>query len=57
MVKSLNNFLNIFQLPIVKANSLLDYFPKDTILFIDEISRVIEMNESLEKEEAEWYTI
>jgi len=36
--------------------SLIDYFPKDTILFIDEISRVHEMNDSLEKEEAEWYT-
>ena len=39
-----------------EANSLIDYFSKDTILFVDEISRVIEMNESLEKEEAEWYT-
>ncbi|MBB6447469.1 transcription-repair coupling factor [Bacillus benzoevorans] len=38
------------------ASSLLDYFPKNTILFIDEISRVQEMNESLEREEAEWYT-
>ena len=39
-----------------EANSLIDYFPKDTIVFIDEISRVQEMNDSLEKEEAEWYT-
>nr|WP_295970509.1 transcription-repair coupling factor [uncultured Bacillus sp.] len=38
------------------ASSLLDYFPKNTVLFIDEISRVQEMNESLEREEAEWYT-
>ena len=27
-------------------NSLIDYFPKDSICFIDEISRVQEMNES-----------
>lgn len=39
-----------------RASSLLEYFSKDTILFVDEISRVQEMNESLEKEEAEWYT-
>ncbi|MFP7446957.1 transcription-repair coupling factor [Bacillus infantis] len=37
-------------------NSLLDYLPQDGLIFIDEISRVQEMNESLEKEEAEWYT-
>ena len=56
MVKSLNRFLNIFQLPMSEASSLIDYFPKNTIVFIDEISRVHEMNDSLEKEEAEWYT-
>lgn len=37
-------------------SSLLDYLMKNTILFIDEISRVQEMNDSLDKEEAEWYT-
>ncbi|WP_066321861.1 transcription-repair coupling factor [Bacillus sp. FJAT-29814] len=37
-------------------SSLLDYLPKDGLVFIDEISRVHEMNESLVKEEAEWYT-
>jgi len=39
-----------------QASSLVDYCEKNTIFFIDEISRVQEMNESLEKEEAEWYT-
>ncbi len=39
-----------------EPNSLIDYFSKDTIVFVDEISRVLEMNESLEREEAEWYT-
>lgn len=37
-------------------NSLLDYLPSNGIVFIDEISRVQEMNDSLVKEEAEWYT-
>ncbi|MDR7080346.1 transcription-repair coupling factor (superfamily II helicase) [Neobacillus niacini] len=36
--------------------SLLDYLPRSGMVFIDEISRVHEMNESLIKEEAEWYT-
>lgn len=37
-------------------NSLLDYLPENGLVFIDEISRVQEMDVSLEKEEAEWYT-
>jgi transcription-repair coupling factor (superfamily II helicase) len=37
-------------------NSLVDYLPYNGLIFIDEISRVQEMNDSLEKEEAEWYT-
>ncbi|WML41885.1 transcription-repair coupling factor [Neobacillus sp. OS1-2] len=36
--------------------SLLDYLPRNGLVFIDEISRVQEMNDSLVKEEAEWYT-
>jgi transcription-repair coupling factor (superfamily II helicase) len=39
-----------------QVNSLLDYLPAESMVFIDEISRVQEMNDSLEKEEAEWYT-
>ena len=35
---------------------LLDYLPRDGMVFIDEISRVQEMNDSLIKEEAEWCT-
>lgn len=38
------------------SNSLVDYLPNNALIFIDEISRVQEMNNSLEKEEAEWYT-
>lgn len=37
-------------------SSLLDYLPEDGVIFFDEFSRVQEMSESLEKEEAEWYT-
>lgn len=36
--------------------SLLDYFPEQTIVVMDEISRIQEMYESLEKDEADWYT-
>ncbi|WP_251554317.1 transcription-repair coupling factor [Neobacillus muris] len=36
--------------------SLLDYLPNNGLVIIDEISRIQEMNESLAKEEAEWYT-
>ncbi|MGJ7923174.1 transcription-repair coupling factor [Neobacillus sp. LXY-4] len=39
-----------------EGNSLLDYLPQNSLIFVDEISRVQEMNDSLEKEEAEWYT-
>ncbi|WP_080843559.1 transcription-repair coupling factor [Cytobacillus gottheilii] len=38
------------------GSSLIDYLPDSGLVFIDEISRVQEMNDSLEKEEAEWYT-
>ncbi|RDU34824.1 transcription-repair coupling factor [Neobacillus piezotolerans] len=36
--------------------SLLDYLPENGLIVIDEISRVQEMNDSLDREEAEWYT-
>jgi transcription-repair coupling factor (superfamily II helicase) len=36
--------------------SLLDYLPANGVVVVDEISRVQEMNDSLIKEEAEWYT-
>jgi transcription-repair coupling factor (superfamily II helicase) len=37
-------------------SSLLDYLPGDSVIFFDEYSRILEMSESLEREEAEWYT-
>ncbi|WP_053369050.1 transcription-repair coupling factor [Bacillus sp. FJAT-27245] len=36
--------------------SLLDYLPGNGLVIIDEVSRVQEMNDSLDREEAEWYT-
>lgn len=36
--------------------SLLDYLPQAGLVIVDEISRVQEMNDSLNKEEAEWVT-
>ncbi|WP_100332739.1 transcription-repair coupling factor [Bacillus xiapuensis] len=36
--------------------SLADYLPENGLVFFDEISRIREMNDSLEQEEAEWYT-
>lgn len=36
--------------------SLLDYIPSNGMVIVDEVSRVQEMNDSLGKEEAEWYT-
>ncbi|TYS13661.1 transcription-repair coupling factor [Rossellomorea vietnamensis] len=36
--------------------SLLDYLPEGGMFFLDELGRVQEMGESLEKEEADWYT-
>lgn len=38
------------------SSSMIDYLPTNGVIFIDEISRVQEMNDSLEKEEVEWYT-
>lgn len=38
-----------------QSNSLVDYLPANALIFVDEISRVQEMNDSLDKEEAEWY--
>ncbi|MFA8438978.1 transcription-repair coupling factor [Pueribacillus sp. YX66] len=39
-----------------KPESLLDYFPNDGIVIFDETSRVQEVSQQLDKEEAEWQT-
>ncbi len=39
-----------------KPASLLDYLPNNGAVILDEISRIFEMADHLDKEEAEWYT-
>ncbi|CAH0347583.1 transcription-repair coupling factor [Bacillus sp. CECT 9360] len=39
-----------------KPASLIDYLPANGVVILDEISRIQEMSESLETEEAEWHT-
>ncbi|MGM7724472.1 transcription-repair coupling factor [Metabacillus sp. Hm71] len=39
-----------------KAASLVDYFPADAIVILDEISRIHETYDQLDREEAEWFT-
>lgn len=39
-----------------KPASLLDYTPEDTLLLLDEVSRIHEMEDQLQKEEAEFTT-
>lgn len=38
------------------SNSLLDYLDQNAIIFLDEISRISETKDNLDKEEAEWHT-
>ncbi len=38
------------------AAAVTSYLPKDGVIFFDEMSRIKEITDSLEKEEAEWYT-
>ncbi|MGG3890573.1 transcription-repair coupling factor [Metabacillus fastidiosus] len=39
-----------------KPASLLDYFEEEAIVVLDEVGRIHEMYDQLEKEEADWYT-
>ncbi|MET3683758.1 transcription-repair coupling factor (superfamily II helicase) [Alkalibacillus flavidus] len=39
-----------------QKTSLLDYFPDQTVLMLDEMSRISETAEQLDREEANWYT-
>lgn len=39
-----------------KPTSLLDYIPDHTVVMVDETTRVHEMSEQLDKEEADWIT-
>jgi transcription-repair coupling factor (superfamily II helicase) len=53
MIPQMFKYLSIFY---HRPASLLDYMPSDGIVFMDEMSRVQEMAENLEKDEAEWHT-
>ncbi|PKR77505.1 transcription-repair coupling factor [Halalkalibacillus sediminis] len=39
-----------------RVDSLLDYTSKDTVVILDEMSRISEKAEQLDREEANWYT-
>ena len=59
MLRGGNKFDHIAQymsLAYEKQASLLDYIPENSIVIYDEISRIQEMGEQLDKEEAEYYT-
>ncbi|MRX72959.1 transcription-repair coupling factor [Bacillus lacus] len=52
ITQSMFKYLSFFY---ESSASLLDYFPRETLVLIDEVSRVLEVNEQLEREEADWY--
>ncbi|GEN31281.1 transcription-repair coupling factor (superfamily II helicase) [Cerasibacillus quisquiliarum] len=39
-----------------KPSSLLDYLPKDGLVIMDEMNRIIDTASTLDREEAEWYS-
>lgn len=51
MTQEMTKYLSYFY---EKPASLLDYTSQDTIIILDEISRIQEMEEQLEQEEADW---
>jgi transcription-repair coupling factor (superfamily II helicase) len=52
-IEQLFKYMSLFY---EKPASLIDYLPQDGVVVLDEVSRVQETIEHLEKEEAEWYT-
>ncbi|MFC4323932.1 transcription-repair coupling factor [Litchfieldia salsa] len=59
LLKSGQHFQQMFKyisLFYKKPASLLDYIPENGAVILDEISRIFEMSDHLDKEEAEWYT-
>ncbi|WP_100405937.1 transcription-repair coupling factor [Bacillus solitudinis] len=58
-LKQQNGFQGMYKymsLYYEKKNTILSYMPEDTVLIVDEMSRVKEMSDHLQKEEAEWNT-
>lgn len=39
-----------------EKTSLVDYFPADSLLFVDDYARIMEADREMQKEEAEWQT-
>ncbi|WP_010285394.1 transcription-repair coupling factor [Bacillus timonensis] len=54
--QSIQQMFKYLSLVYDQPASLLDYLPDNGLVLLDEISRVQEMAESLDKEEAEWVT-
>ncbi|MDQ1910946.1 transcription-repair coupling factor [Paenibacillus sp. GD4] len=60
MLRQGQTFQGIFKyvsLLYPERQTLLDYMPKDTVLLLDEPSRLLETAKQLEKDEAEWMTM
>ncbi|WP_203364422.1 transcription-repair coupling factor [Bacillus sp. REN10] len=54
--QSIDGLSKYMEIMYEEPMSLVDYLPKDGLVFFDEVSRIKELNESLQQEEAEWYT-
>lgn len=39
-----------------EKTTILDYFSKDTLFFVDDYARIMETNREIEREESEWHT-
>ncbi|CAG7650030.1 Transcription-repair-coupling factor [Paenibacillus solanacearum] len=60
MLREGQHFAGLFKyvsLLFPEKQTLLDYLPNDTILLVDEPSRLLETAKQLEKDEAEWTTM
>src|SRR5699024_2841504 len=53
--QGLENMFKYISLAYDQPASLLDYLSSSDVLIFDEMSRIQEMNERLEREESEWY--
>ncbi|WP_338752537.1 transcription-repair coupling factor [Bacillus sp. FJAT-52991] len=54
--QSIDSLSKYMEIMYEEPMSFVDYLPKDGLVFFDEVSRIKELNDSLEQEEAEWYT-
>lgn len=54
--QSIDGLSKYMEIMYEEPMSLVNYLPQDGLVFFDEVSRIKELNDSLEQEEAEWYT-